>query len=158
MMKISQPSVQSILIKMQFDGQLIATGTAFIIFGKTQPYLITNRHNVTGRRQDNGKPLSRVAAIPNEISIVHNAKGNLGNWIEVIEPLYDKNDTPLWIEHPQYGANADFVALPLTIINGVEFYPYNLDKADTEIFVGPSDYLSVVGFPFGFQAGGSLAV
>lgn len=158
MSKISLPSVQSILIKMQFEGQLIATGSAFIVTGKTKPLLITNRHNLTGRRQDNGKLLSKNAAIPNEISIIHNEKGNLGNWIEVIEPLYDKNDSPMWIEHPRYGAKADFVALPLTNTNGVGLYPYNLKNKEPEIFVGPSDYLSVVGFPFGFQAGGSLAV
>lgn len=158
MTKIAPPSVQSLLIKMLFNGQLLSTGTAFVVSAVNGPLLITNRHNVTGRRQDNDKPMSKTGGIPNEIEIVHNTKGKLGNWCGVFEPILDSDDNPLWVEHPIHGKNVDFVALPLTNLNNVELYPYELDDPGPDIFVGPADSLSVVGFPFGIQAGGSFAV
>ncbi len=155
---IALPSVQSLLIQMRFNGQPLSTGTAFVVSSDKGPLLITNRHNVTGRRQDNDKPLSKTGGIPNEIEIVHNVKGKLGNWFGVIEPILDANDNPLWKEHPVHGKNVDFVALPLTNTNNVELYSYDLNNTGPDVFIGPADSLSVVGFPFGIQAGGSLAV
>ena len=155
---ISLPSVQSLLIQMRFNGQPLSTGTAFIVNCTKGPLLITNRHNVTGRRQDNDEPLSKTGGIPNEIVIVHNIKGKLGTWSGVVEPILDASQNPLWKEHPRYGKNADFVALRLTNTSNVELYPYDLNNTGPNIFIGPADSLSVVGFPFGIQAGGSLAV
>ena len=51
----------------------------------------------------------------------------------------------------------DFVALPLTNLGGVQLYPYDL-LGGPAILVGPAEPISFVGFPFGLQAGGSLAV
>lgn len=158
MTDIAQPSVQSLLIQMRFNGQSISTGTAFVVSNAKGPLLITNRHNVTGRRQDNDKPLSKTGGIPNEIEIVHNVKGKLGNWFCVVEPILDSDDNPLWVEHPVHGKSFDFVALPLKNLNNIELFPYDLNNTGPDIFVGPADSLSVVGFPFGIQAGGSLAV
>lgn len=158
MVKIAQPSVQSLLIQMQFSGQKLSSGTAFIVNSKKGPLLITNRHNVTGRRQDDNKLLSKTGGIPNEIRINHNVKRRLGSWTYIVEPILDENENPLWKEHPVLGNNADFVALLLTSIDNVELYPYDLDNTGPDISVGPSEILSVVGFPFGIQAGGSLAV
>jgi hypothetical protein len=155
---IALPSVQSLLIQMRFSGQPLSTGTAFVVNGQHGPLLITNRHNVTGRRQDDDQPLSKTGGIPNEIQILHNVSGKLGYWFGVVEPILDANDSPLWKEHPVHGRNVDFVALPLTNINNVQIYPYDLNNTGPDIFVGPSDSVSVVGFPFGIQAGGSLAV
>lgn len=155
---IALPSVQSLLIQMRFSGQPLSTGTAFVVNGKNGPILITNRHNVTGRRQDNDQPLSSTGGIPNEVQVIHNSNGQLGSWVGVVEPILDTNDNPLWIEHPAHGRNADFVALPLTNTKNIQIYPYDLNNTGPDIFVGPSDTVSVVGFPFGIQVGGSLAV
>lgn len=155
---IALPSVQSLLIKMRFNGQVLSTGSAFVLTSDNGPLLVTNRHNVTGRRQDNDEPLSKTGGIPNEIEIVHNVKGKLGTWCGVIEPILDANDNPLWKEHPVHGKNFDFVVLPLTNTNNVGIYSYDMNNTGPDVFIGPADSLSVVGFPFGIQAGGSLAV
>ena len=63
---VEQESMQSLLLKMQFNGQLLSTGTGFIVRTPIGPVLVTNRHNVTGRDQNTGQPLSRTGAIPNE--------------------------------------------------------------------------------------------
>ncbi len=119
--------------------------------------LLTNRHNVTGRRQDNGKPLSASGAVPDTMRIIHNRAGKFGEWLARDEPLYS-NGTPRWREHPHWGANADFVALPLTALDDVAVYSYDVANPGPPVRLGPAQIVSVVGFPFGIQAGGSLAV
>ncbi|CAK3386017.1 hypothetical protein EDB51_12169 [Vibrio crassostreae] len=158
MTTITQASVQSLIITMRFNGQALSTGTAFVVKGPNGPLLLTNRHNVTGRNQETEEPLSKTGGIPNEIMILHNVKANLGRWVEVVEPILGPGDTPLWTEHPILGKKADFVALPLTKLNNITLYPYDLNNTGPDISVGPADSISVVGFPFGIQVGGSLAV
>ena len=157
MQQISQPSVQSLLIEMQFNGQPISTGTAFVVSTAKGPHLVTNRHNVTGRNQDNGAPLSPTGGVPNQLVIVHNRKGMLGQWVTRTESLYVAG-AARWHEHPTLGAKADFVALPLSSLNDVELYPYDPANPGPQIFVGAADTVSVIGFPFGIAAGGAFGV
>lgn len=154
---IALPSVKSLIIQMQFNGQSLSTGTAFVVNSDKGALLITNRHNVTGKHQETGELLSKTGGIPNEIMIIHNRLNKLGEWIPRVERLLD-GKTPLWIEHPNLGARADFVALKLSALDDVRLYPYDVVNTGPNIMVGPSDSVSVVGFPFGLQAGGSLAV
>lgn len=143
---------------MRLNGNNLASGTGFIANAAKGPVLITNRHNVTGRNNTTGEYLSSTGYAPDEIVIIHNQAGRLGNWIQTNEPLYNNDEQPLWLEHPTLGAAADFVALPLTQINDVELYPYSLGDGDPQISVSPSDTVSVIGFPFGLAGGGALAI
>jgi len=157
MANIALPSVQSLFIELQFNGQPLSTGTAFAVQTAKGSYLITNRHNVTGRRQDTNEPLSATGGVPSDIVIVHNKKSSLGQWIIKNEPLYN-SESPRWFEHPTLGAQADFVALPLTNLDDVELYSYDPANPGPDIHVGPADTVSVIGFPFGMTAGGVFAV
>lgn len=157
MQGIAQPSVQSLLIRMQFNGQPLSTGTAFVANAPSGPVLMTNRHNVTGRHQETDTPLSPKGGVPNEIVVIHNRKGNLGQWVPRVEPLFDGN-TPRWFEHPTLGAKADFIALRLTELEDVQCYPHDVANVGPDIFVGPADPVSVIGFPFGVTAGGAFGV
>jgi len=157
MQQIAQPSVQSLLIQMQFNGQPLSTGTAFVANAPSGLVLITNRHNVTGRDQNTGQLLSTTGGVPNEITVIHNRKGKLGQWVPRTEPLFD-GDVPRWVEHPALGAKADFIALRLTQLVDVECYPHDVVNAGPDIFVGPADPVSVIGFPFGVTAGGALGI
>ena len=133
--RIATPSVQSLLILMMFDGQPISTGTGFIVLSGRGPMLVTNRHNVTGRHQETGKPISKTCAVPNELVIIHNKNGHLGEWLPKREKLYD-DDQPRWFEHPKFGAAADFVALPLVEISDVQFFPYDPIKSGPNMHIG----------------------
>lgn len=157
MLTVEQPSVKSLLIELRFNGQALSTATAFVANAPRGAVLITNRHNVTGRHQETGKPLSPTGGIPNEVVIFHNKLNKLGQWLPVVEPLY-RNGVPLWLEHPRLGAQADFVALPLTCLDNIHLYPYSLGVGDPPITVAPAEVLSVVGFPFGLTGGGCLAL
>lgn len=145
---------------MRFNGQPLSTGTGFVSPSRRGPLLITNRHNVTGRRQDNGKPISPTGGIPNELVVLQNVKGQLGLWQEKIEPLYSDqlNEDKRWVEHPVLGARADFVALPLTQLEDVELYPHDPANPGPDLQIGPAEPISVIGFPFGMSAGGAFAV
>jgi Trypsin-like peptidase domain len=154
---ITLPSVRSLLIQMRVGDQPLGTGTGFVVQAATGPVLLTNRHNVTGRRPDNGEPLSPTGGIPDSVVIHHNRKATLGEWVARIEPLYTE-DKQRWVEHPILGSKADFVALPLTQLSDVELYPYDTLYTGPQIRLGPAQMISVIGFPFGIRAGGSLAV
>lgn len=157
-MNIEKPSVQSLLIEMRFQSQPISTGTGFLVETSKGVSLVTNRHNVTGRHQDTGKPLSPTGAIPDEMVIVHNKKDSLGQWITRLERLVDSDNNGIWHEHPSLGSDADIVALLLTEQDDIEVIPYDIQNTGPDVRIGPSDSVSVVGFPFGIRAGGALAV
>ncbi len=52
----------------------------------------------------------------------------------------------------------DVVALPLSELDGVAVYAYNPWNAGPAIRCGPTDQVSIVGFPFGLAAGGLLGI
>ena len=156
--QISKPSAQSLFLQLQFTGNNLASGTGFIADTPCGPALITNRHNVTGRNNITNKPLSSNGLTPDSIVVVHNRKGNLGQWIDKNELLFDEEGKPKWIEHPIFGATVDFVALPLTKLTDIDLFPHTLGVNDPQILVAPSDTVSVVGFPFGLSGGGSYAI
>lgn len=155
---LAEPSGKSLFLQMRFKGTNIATGTGFVVTSKRGPVLITNWHNVTGRHPETDKVLDeKMSAIPDEIVIYHHVFGQLGNWNGKLEPLL-KNDIPLWIEHPKWGKQTDFVALPLTKTDGIQLYPYDLVNTGPAIMCGPTELVSVVGFPFGMSAGGLFPI
>jgi hypothetical protein len=154
---LTRPSVMSLLIEMRFGEQTLGTGTGFVCTSPSGPVLVTNWHIVSGRRLDTKQPLNpRTGAIPDNVRILHNRANQLGWWVWKTEPLYGEA-MPRWIEHPHLGDRADIAALPLSDLDDVEIIPYDLAGAPALMY-RPSDAVSVVGFPFGTQAGGSLAV
>ncbi len=154
---VLEPSFKSLFLSLRVNGTELATATGFLVQSSKGPLLITNRHNVTGRDNVTGEPLSKkTAATPTEIAIWHNLKGQLGKWVKFIEPLLH-NDKPLWHEHPKLGVHADIVALSLTQVDNIDFYPYDINLVP-QIQLMPSDIVSVVGFPYGMSTGGRLAI
>lgn len=156
--KIAFPSIASLFIGMYFQGHSLSSGTGFVVSTQKGPHLITNRHNVTGRDQDTGAPLSNTAGIPDEIRILHNKKDYVARrWVVRAEPLFD-GQTPRWTEHPTLGPAADLIALPLTNLDGVELLPYDLKSESPIHEIHPADAVSVIGFPFAMGSDGALAI
>jgi hypothetical protein len=157
--KISEPSIKSLFVSSRCNGSVLSTATGFVAVHNGAHYLITNWHVVAGRHPSDGHVLSTTNAIPDELEIVHNCAGQLGRWLSIVEPLYDQDGDPFWLEHPTHGHFVDVVALPLTQTNGVQIYPYDpTEQSDSQIAFGPSESLSVVGFPFGLTGGGALGI
>ncbi|MGA2990675.1 MAG: serine protease [Candidatus Korobacteraceae bacterium] len=140
-------SVRSVLLQLSSSGQVIATGTGFIVHKAQTDYLVTNWHVMTGRRPDNGAPLDSSGRTPDEIRVLHNVKGKLGSWKWESEPLF-QNGQPRWIEHKR-GRVVDVAFLPLTKTQNVEIYPTDLELRKTPIRLLPAGTVSIIGFPFG---------
>ena len=145
-----------LLIETLVGDRSLATGTAFVCESKKGPVLITNWHIVAGRHPDTKQPISPTGGIPDTMRILHNRADKLGEWLIKFEGLFD-NGKPRWVEHAKLAEQIDVVALPLSDLDDVQTYPYAL-TGEPPIAVHPADTVSVVGFPFGIQAGGSLAI
>lgn len=64
-----------------------------------------------------------------------------------------------WYEHPSLGGQVDVVVLPLCRVpaDGL-ILTYTSNEFSQPIGVGPSQELSIVGFPFGESSGRNVAV
>lgn len=159
MINVAEPSYKSLLLKILFGDTELAKGTGFLVSSREgSPLLITNRHIVTGKHQKTGQALDQNGSLPDRLIVKHNKLNKLGEWVETIEPLYNEDGEPRWIEHPTLGKNADFVALPLSQLDDVDIHPYDPYATNPPIIVDMADAVSVVGFPFGVTVGESLAV
>jgi hypothetical protein len=92
---IHRPSAASLFIEMSVLGQPMATGTGFVVSRTGKHYLVTNRHNLSGRTYTDNKPMHSSAATPDAVTIAHNLKGKLGNWVAISEPVVDADGAPL---------------------------------------------------------------
>jgi len=153
---IMQPSIQALFLEMKFDDHTIASGTGFVLNSTTGHVLITNRHNVTGRNNETDELLSKTGAVPNRIEIHHRSSQRLGDVVSADYALFE-DDRPIWIEHPVMGARADFVALRLADVPAISLHPFDLNEGN-DLAIGPSDIVSVVGFPYGKRMEAGTAV
>jgi len=164
---LQEPSYKSLFIEMYVntnngEAQKLASGTGFLVNSLKGPLLITNRHNVTGR--DNITKVLIGSHKPDFLKIYHNVSENPIPdsqliWTPRNENLYVEYE-PRWIEHPILKDAADFIALPLTDVENVLIAPFNLNIHSQlkDVFYGPSDIISVVGFPFGMSVAGFIPI
>lgn len=155
LLPIETPSLQSLHVTLRTNGQTLATATGFIVETESAPLLITNRHVVRGRHQDNDSVLHPSAGIPDDIEITYIENTHPLTWGKRVERLLGDDGVPRWIEHPSWRERADVVALPLTQVSDVFRSPYSLEKPEREIAFRPTDIVSVVGFPYGHSTMGT---
>jgi hypothetical protein len=155
---VRRPSIASLLVTPQRPGVKLGTATAFVTEHAGQQFLVTNWHVVAGRNPLTGRTLSPHAAVPTQLGVMHHARGPLGNWIEEAVAICDDEERPLWLEHPTYGRKVDVVAIPLPASDQISVYPYKPSDPGPQIKTGPSDPVSIVGFPFGQTGGGALGI
>jgi hypothetical protein len=152
-------SYSSAHLTVRANGQVLSHATAFLCSAGLNLFLVTARHVVTGRHNESGDLLSATGAVPDELGVRYIMPTVQGpKFEERIEPLYNPTGHPRWVEHPTHGARADCVAVPIGTTRRFPMLPYNgehpLGTRDPKIVYGPSDPVSVVGYPFGKDAGG----
>ncbi|HVW24140.1 MAG TPA: trypsin-like peptidase domain-containing protein [Polyangiaceae bacterium] len=166
MILLDQPSCQSLYVEARFEDVPLSTATGFVVTSSTgQNFLITNWHVVSGRHVETREPLHSSAGVPNRLVILHNLEGSVGDWTPKSEQLYD-GGAPRWLEHPEHGSKVDVIALPLRDVDGIRMLPYSYAGAvghdaatlPAPMKWGPSDFVNIVGFPFGLTGGGALAI
>ena len=161
---ISSPSHRSLFVEVFFNELRLGTATAFVarVRGGKHCYLVTNRHVVTGRNNDNGSCINEYLAMPNMLRVTHNlTEGGLGHFGSVDVKLY-QGDVPgmgdeLWFESVTLGSTADIVALRISEDPSIALYPYEVE-ASTMQYIEPGDTVNVIGFPFGEKTSPSFAV
>jgi trypsin-like peptidase len=150
-------SYHSAYIDVRARGEHLSHATGFLCLTGKGPMLVTARHVVTGRDNETGDLLSKTGAVPDQISIRYVYPSVNGAFFDTrVEELLD-NEKPRWRHHPELGPRMDCVALPLADTGRLRLMPYDFNwglRADSQIVYGPSDPVSVVGYPFGQDAGG----
>ncbi|WP_392872747.1 trypsin-like peptidase domain-containing protein [Streptomyces sp. LN499] len=164
-MPISPFSVASLLLTPTANGYPLGTATGFVYMDDQRPFLITNWHVVAGRHRITGQPIHSSGATPDAIAIRHledravqTSVDSVTQWRDLIEPLFDDESNPLWLEHPRFGRRVDVIALPLTQTSGIQLVPYSDELMTETMRAGVSDWVNILGFPFGIAGGGSFAV
>jgi hypothetical protein len=165
---IEPPSTKSLLLRLQFGEKILAHATGFIVRGSRNTWLVTARHNLTGRNPNTGKCLSKTGGVPDRLTVCHHSADGLGSWIEITRSLYDADDRPLWREHPLYREEADIAAVEIQpdqslllfsgAYDGMDTLYYQTDRTYFEMANYPSSRVSVIGFPFGKGAPSNFPV
>ena len=115
------------------DRRSLAYGSAFIFEIAEQKFLVTARHNVTGRHWQTGEFLGGYSMSPTHLKIALLEKPPAGGWRigpsevgprigstqikakEFLVPLLGEDWRPRWMEHPMFGADVDVAVLPINI-------------------------------------------
>lgn len=138
---------------MASERQSLATGTGFIREVGNRCFLITARHNLTGRQPETGKPISSTGGLPNEIDLN-------GFFLHTSSLLYgppnDPNDREscpaLFYEHP-IDAMIDVAVLPFDAPSNwhMAWHESFFDEIQNQRFVelGVTQTCFVIGFPLG---------
>lgn len=167
MILFDKPSFQSLALRLQFLSTNVGVGTGFVVTSKAgRPFLVTNWHVFSGRNPTTREVLHSQGAVPDSVSIMHNTAGTLGSWTPNTVALVNPQGEPLWYEHATFGSRVDVAALPLDDTSGVDYYPYKLSGPEGHDVAGlprlpkwgASDFVNIIGFPFGWTAGGSLGI
>jgi hypothetical protein len=156
---LSEPSIQSLFLVAAVNGQQLGTATGFIVMNGEQPYLITNWHVASGRSPFDGQPRSSTGATPDTLHIpmMLPPYQDRIEWKPVPQRLLGDDGEAAWLEHPRLGRKVDVVALPLSGLD-MELHPYRVDSGALQLRAQVSDFVNIIGFPFGRAAGGAFAI
>lgn len=159
---IDSRSLMAFPIYPHFNDEQLGVATAFLYECDKGTFLVTNWHNVTGRRPDTHQPISSSGGIPNRLRVEAHSAYNQGNgiihhgtstsWL----PLYwdDEMFKPTWLEHPVFGDRVDVVAIKL----GDKTNPFpsdacRLNRGDPLMRVSIGTDAFILGFPRGISGG-----
>ncbi|MEU0371199.1 trypsin-like peptidase domain-containing protein [Streptomyces sp. NPDC006283] len=159
-MLISEPSVQSLFLVATTNGQQIGSATGFVVLKDGAPYLITNWHVASGRHPGTGQPRSRTGATPDTLHIpmLLPQKNDRIEWQPIPQPLLTEDGDAAWLEHPRFGRRVDVVALPMSNLDAIDLHPYQVAASKFQLRAQVSDFVNIIGFPFGRTAGGVFAI
>lgn len=159
-------SVSTTIINLYFNDTKLASGSGFFYKSGSDFFLVTNRHNLTGRDQNTGEALSSYGGIPNRLEFfipTHSWDGpNLvmdGQTLNSHAIIWGADSRP-WLEHPTLASDCDIVALHLNSF-GNDVQPVvcvNTLQNSAPLTMLPAARVSVVGYPFGTQINGHLPI
>jgi hypothetical protein len=153
----------------------IAFGSGFLYRIDGQDFLVTARHNFTGRHWQTNACLGHPPVEPTHLRMVFlpptppdGYKLTVGDELQqrhaamqILMPVYnvellDEDWKPLWLQHPHYGPQMDVAAIALTnLMEKVLAVPWEPPKADGSLWteIAPGDDVLVIGYPYGLSSG-----
>ncbi|MAR92738.1 MAG: hypothetical protein CML06_17930 [Pseudomonadales bacterium] len=169
--KIKQKkSCVPVQLSMYLDDTKLSSGTAFFFELDGEIFLITNWHNFSGRRPDNGQPISETTgATPNKyriyIPVTNPIEANFSeiNYREYTCNLYKDDDQlyPHWFEHPTFRHKVDLVAVPVndfSLPNMLTITANSEKLALSKLDVRPGMDAFVLGYPIGLSGGAKFPI
>lgn len=134
-----------------------AFATGFLWRVRDQLFIITNRHNVTGRNTDTGEPLCEKTCWFPKTLCVRNFRFKHGQYketgyfsrkAEIVFDLYDKEEIPRWLSLRAF-PKFDCVALPIDLDEGEPLLsrPINELSLDDTLVAEVGMDCFAVGFP-----------
>ena len=137
-------------------GQVVSRATGFVVRDeKARPYLVTNRHVVTGRNSlDGNQPIlhrdGREVIAPSALRIAMPSRERPGVWKLCVYDLGNKEYKPTWLEHPDLGWKVDVIALPIDVDDeALDPPPVPMTPFPAQLRIATKVF--VVGFPMGFD-------
>ena len=86
------------------QGTRETSATGFVLRDADRaPYLITNRHVVTGQNSLDGLKVPDNSPVISALRVAMHKAGQLGTWLPVALRLGDDDGRPYWLEHPVQG-------------------------------------------------------
>lgn len=159
--EINPISAASLFIEMMHDDIVLALGTAFYYNYNGSRYLISNWHNFSGRNPDSGRPLHKMAALPNSVRVHCRNQENL-SIIRPVDLALSNENQFTWLQHPEHKEKVDIGALPVPS-NGLTD-DIDILAAVNEIDphqkwpIQVGEQLFVIGYPFGISDACSLPI
>ncbi len=143
-------SGRSLHLTMRWNENDMGAGTGFIGELDGRHYLVSVKHNFTGRDPVSGRFLGRHSISPNNVVIRATAADPTVGWKNLAFPLVDEDWEPLWFEHPTH-PEYDVAALEITIDPEARLESFLLDEPTPDLhpMLAVTDELYVVGFPRG---------
>jgi hypothetical protein len=169
MTKIDPYSLTTVPLEPLANGKSIGRATGFIWRRRSQHYLITNWHVVTGRDAVTGGALSAPAR-PDMLRAYFNTKAMNYGKVVIDLSIRDADHNPLWyieairrrkddneLSPAPFGPKGcDVVAMPLAVSSdtNIGLYPINDLKSEHDLAVRIGMDVFILGYPFGHQSPG----
>ncbi|MDC8973992.1 trypsin-like peptidase domain-containing protein [Mycobacterium marinum] len=151
----------------------LAIGTGFFYRVDGRDFILTARHNITGRHWETNEFLCKDYPVqPTHLRLALRGSPPPQGWSTTLGstqmhipftrhliPLVDEEFEPLWFEHPEHGPAMDVAAVAFSnpdddryLIIGWE--PQSDTGADSKLWV--TQDVSIIGYPFGLVSGPAL--
>jgi hypothetical protein len=157
---------------------LTATGTGFFYRVDGKDFILTARHNLTGRHWETNEFLSPAHQVePTHIRVTMRSAPPKGGWSTTVGsnimaipmhqyliPLIDDEWKPIWLQHPELGAAMDVAAIPfpnardqpIEILAWDDTVVTTPDPAISRLWV--TQDLSIPGYPSGLVSAPGLPI
>lgn len=155
--KIHYLSQVPVITEFNFNDTKLGTGTSFMYKKDKKLYLVSTWHNFSGRNPDNGRTLSDSAGIPNKIKCNLILNQQILDWSYHIFNINDKDENPLWLEHPILKEKIDVGILPIELPKKYKEISIN-NYSFSDIRIEISAEVFILGFPQGIYGRKKLPI